>query len=52
MFTFAPGPESEPARQPEPEPEVKPFDPFAADAPEPSVEVVAHDEPELEPECP
>ena len=41
----------EPPAQP-PVPEVKPFDPFAADAPEPSVEVVGHDEPEPEPEAP
>ena len=41
----------EPPAQP-PVPEVKPFDPFAADAPEPSVEVVGHGEPEPEPEAP
>jgi len=45
-------PEPLPASPPEPVPEVKPFDPFAEDAPEPSVEVVAYGEPEPEPDAP
>jgi uncharacterized RDD family membrane protein YckC len=39
-----------PAPEPDPVPEVTPFDPFRENAPEPSVEVVSHDEPAPEPE--
>ena len=46
----APAAQEPPA--PPPVPEVKPFDPFADDAPEPSVEVVAHDVPEPPPAAP